>query len=85
MEVKIYDTWHDTEEIVEVDSLEQAIKENEEFLKDRAYEIAESEVEEDWEEYYETYEKALEATRYSIFTQFQEEQEYTILENQGAN
>lgn len=85
MEVKIYDTWHDTEEIVEVDSLEQAIKENEEFLKDRAYEIAESEVEEDWEEYYETYEKALEATRYSIFTQFQEEQEYTILENQGVN
>lgn len=79
MIIKLYNTYHNTTEFVE-GSLEKVKKENEEMLKITAENLAENEVEEDWELYYKSYEEAFEATYNDIFLTLCSEIEYSIVE-----
>ena len=55
---KIYNTYHKTTEIVEGETLEEVIKENESSVSITAEWLAENEVEQAWKDYYKTYDEA---------------------------
>ena len=76
---KIYNTYHKTTEIVEGETLEEVIKENESSVSITAEWLAEIEVESDWVDYFETYDEAFNATYDSIFEQLKSEFEYKVL------
>ena len=78
MKIKIYNTYHQTTEIVEDESIEVAIKNHEDLLRITAENLADNEVEADWKEYYETYEEAWNSTYYSILEQLTSEVEYSL-------
>lgn len=79
MLIKIENTWHDTTEIVNADSLEEVKSNHLKNLQERAWECSASEVEEDWKEYYSTYEEARQTTYKGILDQFLSEVIYTVL------
>lgn len=76
---KIYNTYHKTTEIVEGETLEEVIKENESSVSITAEWLAENEVEQAWKDYYKTYDEAFNATYEGIFEQLKSEFEYKVL------
>ena len=76
---KIYNTYHKTTEIVEGETLEEVIKENESSVSITAEWLAENEVEQAWKDYYKTYDEAFNATYDGIFEQLKSEFEYKVL------
>ena len=76
---KIYNTYHKTTEIVEGETLEEVIKENESSVSITAEWLAEIEVESDWVDYFETYDEAFNATYDGIFERLKSEFEYKLL------
>lgn len=79
MKIKIINTYHDTEEIVEAESLEKAIANHESGLEYTANNLAENEIEDDWADYYKTEEEAFSATYDLILEQLKSEIEYTVI------
>ena len=79
MKIKIYNTYHKTTEIVEGETLEEVIKENESSVSITAEWLAENEVEQAWKDYYKTYDEAFNATYDGIFEQLKSEFEYKVL------
>lgn len=79
MKIKITNTYHDTEEIVEFDSLEEAIQDHVGGLEFTASNLAENELEDDWELYYETEEEAFIATYELILEQLKSEVRYEVV------
>lgn len=79
MKIKIINTYHDTEEIVEAESLEKAIANHESGLEYTANNLAENEIEDDWVDYYKTEEEAFNATYDLILEQLKSEIEYTVI------
>ena len=76
---KIYNTYHKTTEIVEGETLEEVIKENESSVSITAEWLAEIEVESDWVDYFETYDEAFNAVYDEIFEELKSELEYKVL------
>ena len=79
MIVKIYNTYHKETEFFD-GTVEEARKEKETMLSIKAWELAENELEEDWELYYKSYKEALQATYNDIFLTLCSEIEYSIVE-----
>lgn len=79
MTVKVYNTYHKETEFLD-GTIEEARKEKENMLSIKAWELAENEVEEDWELYYKSYKEALQATYNDIFLTLRSEIEYSIVE-----
>ena len=79
MIVEIYNTYHKETEFFD-GTVEEARKEKETMLSIKAWELAENELEEDWELYYESYKEALQATYNDIFLTLCSEIEYSIVE-----
>lgn len=77
--IEITNTYHDTVETVWAESLESAKTENESSVSITAEWLAENEVEQDWEDYYKTYDEAFNATYDGIFEQLKSEFEYKVL------
>lgn len=79
MTVKVYNTYHKETEFLD-GTIEKARKEKENMLSIKAWELAENEIEEDWELYYKSYKEALQATYNDIFLTLCSEIEYSIVE-----
>lgn len=79
MIVKIYNTYHKETEFFD-GTVEEARKEKETMLSIKAWELAENELEEDWELYYKSHKEALQATYNDIFLTLCSEIEYSIVE-----
>lgn len=79
MIVEIYNTYHKETEFFD-GTIEEARKEKETMLSIKAWELAENELEEDWELYYKSYKEALQATYNDIFLTLCSEIEYSIVE-----
>ena len=82
MKIKIYNTYHKTTEIVEGESLEEVIKENESSVSITAEWLAENEVEQAWKDYYKTYDEAFNTTYDEIFEQLKSEFEYKVVNDE---
>ena len=82
MKFKIYNTYHKTTEIVEGETLEEVIKENESSVSITAEWLAENEVEQAWKDYYKTYDEAFNATYDEIFEQLKSEFEYKVVNDE---
>lgn len=78
MIVKVYNTYHNETEFLD-GTIEEVRKEKENMLSIKAWELAENELEEDWELYYKSYEEALQATYNDIFDTLCSEFEYSIV------
>ena len=79
---KIYNTYHKTTEIVEGETLEEVIKENESSVSITAEWLAENEVESDWAEYFKTYDEAFNTMYDEIFEQLKSEFEYKVVNDE---
>lgn len=79
MAVKVYNTYHNETEFLD-GTIEEARKEKENLFSIKAWELAENELEEDWQEYYNTRKEALQATYNDIFLTLCSEIEYSIVE-----
>lgn len=79
MIVEIYNTYHKETEFFD-GTVEEARKEKETMLSIKAWELAENELEEEWELYYKSYKEALQATYNDIFLTLCSEIEYSIVE-----
>ena len=79
---KIYNTYHKTAEIVEGETLEEVIKENESSVSITAEWLAENEVEPDWKDYYKTYDEAFNTMYDEIFEQLKSEFEYKVVNDE---
>lgn len=79
MIVEIYNTYHKETEFFD-GTIEEARKEKESMLSIKAWELAENEIEEDWELYYKSYKEALQATYNDIFLTLCSEIEFSIVE-----
>ncbi|AIX12543.1 hypothetical protein WRP3_040 [Lactococcus phage WRP3] len=79
MKIEVFDTWHNTSEIFENMTLEEVKSEILSECKWRAENVAQHEVEDDWECYYPNYETALKVTYKEILRQFLSEKEYKII------
>ena len=77
--IEITNTYHHTVETVWAESLESAKTENESLVSITAGNLAENEVEQDWGDYYKTYDEAFNATYDEIFEQLKSEFEYKVL------
>ena len=77
--IEITNTYHHTVETVWAESLENAKTENESLTSITAERLAENEVEQDWGDYYKTYDEAFNATYDEIFEQLKSEFEYKVL------
>ena len=80
--IEIYNTYHKTTEIVEGETLEEVIKENESSVSITAEWLAENEVEQAWKDYYKTYDEAFNATYDEIFEQLKSEFEYKVVNDE---
>ena len=79
---KIYNTYHKTTEIVEGETLEEVIKENESSVSITAEWLAENEVESDWADYFKTYDEAFNTMYDEIFEQLKSEFEYKVVNDE---
>lgn len=78
MKILIEDTYFNEEYVTEeFESIEEAWVDVKNTVSMRAENLAEHEVEEDWELYYATYEEALKATYDGIYEQLLSEQRVT--------
>ena len=77
--IEITNTYHHTVETVWAESLESAKTENESLVSITAGNLAYNEVEQDWGDYYKTYDEAFNATYDEIFEQLKSEFEYKVL------
>ena len=77
--IEITNTYNNTVETVWAESLENAKTENESLTSITAERLAENEVEQDWGDYYKTYDEAFNATYDEIFEQLKSEFEYKVL------
>ena len=82
MKIKIYNTYHKTTEIVEGETLEEVIKENESSVSITAELLAENEVEQAWKDYYKTYDEAFNTMYDEIFEQLKSEFEYKVVNDE---
>ena len=80
--IEITNTYHHTVETVLAESLESAKKVNEILTSITAERLAENEVEQDWEDYYKTYDEAFNATYDEIFEQLKSEFEYRVVNDE---
>ena len=80
--IEITNTYHHTVETVLAESLESAKKVNEILTSITAERLAENEVEQDWEDYYKTYDEAFNATYDEIFEQLKSEFEYKVVNDE---
>ena len=80
--IEIYNTYYTTTEIVEGETLEEVIKENESSVSITAEWLAENEVESDWADYFETYDEAFNVMYDEIFEQLKSEFEYKVVNNE---
>lgn len=79
MIIKVYNTYHKETEFLD-GTIDEVRKEKENMLSIKAWELAENELEEDWELYYKSYKEALQATYNDIFDVLCSEFEYSIVE-----
>ena len=79
---KIYNTYHKTTEIVEGETLEEVIKENESSVSITAELLAENEVESDYADYFKTYDEAFNTMYDEIFEQLKSEFEYKVVNDE---
>lgn len=79
MIIEVTNTYHDTKEIFEGNSLEEIKKECYENLWYTAQNLGEIEVEEDWYKYYDTYEEAEDITIEFIHEQLVSELEFKVV------
>lgn len=75
MLVEVYNSYHNTTEIME-GTLSQVKKQVEELMEIKASELAINELEEDWEKYYQSKDQALKATYNDIYEALCSEFEY---------
>ena len=82
---KIYNTYHKTTEIVEGETLEEVIKENESSVSITAEWMAEIDVKSGWADYadyFETYDEAFNTMYDEIFEQLKSEFEYKVVNDE---
>ena len=80
--IEITNTYHKTTEIVEGETLEEVIKENESSVSITAEWLAENEVESDWADYFKTYDEAFNTMYDEIFEQLKSEFEYKVVNDE---
>lgn len=80
VKVKIKNSYHNSIEIKEGKNLEEIKQNHNEGLEVLAEWLAENEVEEDWHDYYSTYEQAFNDTYELIFEQLKSEVSFTVIE-----
>ena len=80
MIVEVTNTYHDTKEFIVGNNLEEIKQLCYEDLEYTAQNLGENEVEEDWEDYYDTYEEAEKVTVELIYEQLVSELEFRIIE-----
>lgn len=80
VKVKIENSYHNTIEIEEGQSLEEIKQNHIGGLEFTAEGLAENEVEEDWKDYYSTYEQAFNVTYEMILEQLVSEVSFTVIE-----
>lgn len=80
VEVKIENSYHNTIEIEKGKNLEEIKHNHIDVLKMKAEWLAENETEEDWENYYSTYEQAFDDTYEHILEQLISEVSFTVIE-----
>lgn len=73
VKVLITNTYHNTSEVVFASSLDKARSAHVEGLEVTAENLTPNEIEEDWEQYYDTYEQAYDETYKSILNQLKRE------------
>lgn len=79
MIIEVTNTYHDTKELFNGNSLEEIKQEYYENLWITAHNLGENEVEEDWEKYYDTYEEAESITMDLIHEQLVSELEFKVV------
>lgn len=79
MLVEVYNSYHNTKEIME-GTLSQVKKQVEELMEIKASELDINELEEDWEKYYQSKDQALKATYNDIYETLCSEFEYEEIE-----
>ncbi|HAQ5748521.1 TPA: hypothetical protein IX023_002655 [Enterococcus faecium] len=79
MLIKIENTYHNTTEVVEANSLKEATESYICGLQITAENLAENEIEEDWSQYYNSYEKAFDVTYEGILDQLKSEVVYIVI------
>lgn len=80
MKVIVTNTYHETSEVIEADSIAEAKASTEAGLQVTADNLAPNEIEPDWSEYYTSYEGALQATYESILAQLKSEFVYKVVD-----
>lgn len=80
MIVEVTNTYHGTKEFVVGNNLEEIKQLCYEDLEYTAQNLGENEVEEDWEDYYDTYEEAEKVTVELIHEQLVSELEFKVIE-----
>ena len=80
MIIEITNSYHGTTEIAEEESLDVAKNKHISGLEVTAGNLAENEVEDDWADYYATYEEAEQATYDDILNQLKSEVAYKVIE-----
>lgn len=73
MRIKVENSYHNTIEIVEAKSLEEAKRNFFSGLEVTAENLATNEIDEDWSSYYDSYEEAFTATYNDIYEQLTSE------------
>lgn len=81
IKILVSNSYHGTREIIEAKNLEKGIKGYEAALEVTASNLAENEVEPDWENYYKTYDEALDSTYEAILEQLKSETEYSVIDS----
>lgn len=79
MIIEVTNTYHDTKELFNGNSLEEVKQEYYENLWYTAQNLGENEVEIDWDKYYNTYEEAENATIDGVYEQLVSELEFKVV------
>ena len=79
MLIKIENTYHNTTEVVEANIIKEATENYISGLQITAENLSENEIEEDWLQYYNSYEKAFDVTYEEILDQLKSEVVYTVI------
>lgn len=79
MLIKVINTYHGTYEIVKAKSLKEAMKNYASTLEETAENLAPHEIDSEWENYYKTYDEALNASFEGIMEQLNSELEFEIV------
>lgn len=85
MKVLVKNSWHLTEETLEVNSLEEALSEIQARTEYTAANCAEFEIEDDWKNYYDNFEEAFNSTYRAIRDQLASEYSFEVLSDDIRN